>query len=692
PHESPRIADLVSTPGDDQLVVRLGGLDPSAVALLADESEGVEVDRVLRETAGNPLLVRALVADPDRYHDGLASAVRWRTAGLPVRVQDVMTVASVVGYQFDLRVVARVLGRSDLDVLDDLELAVAARLLVEVDVDRFQFLHALVRGVLRHDLSAGRRARLHGRIADALLAVHIDALDDVRATVAHHQAAASVAEPDRRPLAIEHLRAAARSATSTFSFDTAIAHLRAARSLVSPTDRRLRATLALEQGDAEARAGYSEPALRSFDAAYADACAVSDPEILVRSALSYEDASWRPGRHGGPAAERQLAAREVVPDGDPLTSARIELSLCRALSHSLDRPAAEAAQDRADALAAEVDDLEIETSLLTIKLGPMYGRPGLGSEEDADRLAEILPLVEDTDQAMLALQILQSRRFRTGQLDRFRRGHAEMERRAAELHSTFWDYVVTNMAAMLSMYDGDFDRTEHLTERCLDIAEGLPDEDNAGTYGLRMFVLRREQGRIAPLLPLIRSVLHSDPSASYWSPGLALLLAETGDHAAARTIFDDLARSDFDVPFDAMWSTVLAFLAELASILDARDEARRLLRRFDDIDDELLVAGPGILSLGSVDRYRGMLALTAGDLDEAHHRLDSAVATDARGGGDVWACHARALLADVHDLQGRCDVATRLRREVREVAQQRGFVAVAARAGGDQASAGTPSK
>ncbi|MEM8748435.1 MAG: hypothetical protein AAGF91_17160, partial [Actinomycetota bacterium] len=82
----------------------------------------------------------------------------------------------------------------------------------------------------------------------------------------------------------------------------------------------------------------------------------------------------------------------------------------------------------------------------------------------------------------------------------------------------------------------------------------------------------------------------------------------------------------------------------------------------------------------------------AGDLDEAHHRLDSAVATDARGGGDVWACHARALLADVHDLQGRCDVATRHRREVREVAQQRGFVAVAARAGSDQASAGTPSK
>ncbi|MEM7294478.1 MAG: hypothetical protein AAF420_13950, partial [Pseudomonadota bacterium] len=168
------------------------------------------------------------------------------------------------------------------------------------EIDRFQFLHALVRSVLRDDLSGGRRARLHGRIADALLAIHTGSVDDVRATIAHHQAAASVVEPDRRPVAIDHLRAAAHSAAFTYSFDTAITHLQTARSLVSSSDRRVRSLLALEQGDAEARAGYSEPALRSFDAAFADARTIDDAELVVRAALAYEDASWRPGRHGGP--------------------------------------------------------------------------------------------------------------------------------------------------------------------------------------------------------------------------------------------------------------------------------------------------------------------------------------------------------------------------------------------------------
>lgn len=678
PHEHPRIADLISRSSGDQLIVRLGGLGPDAVASLADESTSLAVDAILRETAGNPLLVRALVGDPG-HEDGLASAVRRRTAGLPERAQDVLTVASVIGLQFDLPVVGHVLERAELDVLDDLELAVAARLLVEIDLDRFQFLHALVRGVLRDDLSAGRRARLHGRIADALMAVHGDALGDVRATIAHHQAAASVVEPGRRPGAIEHLRFAARSAASTFSFDTAIAHLRAARSLVASTDRRLRSLLALEQGDAEARAGYSEPALRSFDAAFADARAVGDADLVVRAALSYEDVSWRPGRHGGPAADRLVAARAMVAETDRRAVARIELSLCRAHSHSLDRRSAEVAQERAEALVAGIDDVSIETTLLTIKLGPMYGHAGSGSQADADRLVELLPLVDDTDQAMLAFQVLQSRRFRMGEFEVFRQGHIQMEDRAAALRSTFWDYVVANMAAMLSLYDGDFDRTEHLTERCLEIADGLPDEDNAGTYGLRMFVLRREQGRVAPLLPLVRSILRSDPSASYWSPGLALLLAETGDHAAARVIFDELARSEFDLPFDAMWTTVMAFLAELASILGAGEAARMLLERFDDINDPMLVVGPGVLCLGAVDRYRGMLSLAAGDVDEAEHRLENAVGLDTRGGSELWAGHSSALLADVYDLRGRRDQAQQLRRDTRTIAKRRGFAAVEGR-------------
>ena len=49
-------------------------------------------------------------------------------------------------------------------------------------------------------------------------------------------------------------------------------------------------------------------------------------------------------------------------------------------------------------------------------------------------------------------------------------------------------------------------------------------------HGIQMFSIRREQGRLAEIAPLVRLIASGQTEAdSVWRPALAVLLAEIGD-------------------------------------------------------------------------------------------------------------------------------------------------------------------
>ena len=99
----------------------------------------------------------------------MRDVVRWRLARLPDGTGDVLDAAAVAGAEFDADVLADVV-EVDLEaVLDALEAAERARLIRSAGVlDRFGFAHAVVRETIVDELPAGRRVRLHARIAQAL--------------------------------------------------------------------------------------------------------------------------------------------------------------------------------------------------------------------------------------------------------------------------------------------------------------------------------------------------------------------------------------------------------------------------------------------------------------------------------------------------------------------------------------------
>ena len=686
PDDHPRVAGLLATAQgrDATAVVRLEGLSgDEAVQLLGRDAE-VDLDAVLRQTAGNPLFLQAV-----NPHDGtvdIEDAVRRRLLSLDEGVQDSLRLASVLGLDFDLPVAAAAAGRDELDLLDDLEAAAAARLLDDIGGDRFRFTHALVRNSLRSEIGASRRARLHGRIAAAY---HDVFGDDARRlpALAFHTAEAASADRSLRPLAVERLERAARESSAQYSFEEASDLLVRARQLSEDGDAALRARLAVQQGIAESRAGRNMTAARTFDEAVELAGLTDDVGLRVEAALRYEDASWRPGLAGTVALEilddartvldDAVGAGEEVPDELALRS-RLAVARLRALAMTGRRDEVDAAFVEAERLAGEAGSPDLEAMVLGVFVSHVKVFEDVPAAEPlVERLAELEPLVVDTDVALHALHVRVLFSILTGRVEEQRRLDRVMADLQERTHSRFWQFIRANQQAMVAFYEGDLVAAESLAVHCRDLADQLPEEDGGGIFGMRMFLIRREQDRLAAMAPLVRRVVAESDGSALWTPGLALLLAETGMVDEAAAALAPVRASGFQLPFDALWSTVMVFLAETAVHLRQRDDCSVLRERLAPLAGTNVTTGSGLLCFGRADRYLGMLSFVLGDLDDAEEHLAAALEGDHAGGSALWAAESRLWLSRVRRAQGHAAEADAMVAVVRRDAERAGLARLA---------------
>lgn len=91
-------------------------------------------------------------------------SIRQRAAALPQAAQDVLALAAVAGRQVSGGVLVAAAPWPERDVLDALDAACQARLLVE-EGDTYQFAHDLIREVVEGDLRSARRQTLHRDVA-----------------------------------------------------------------------------------------------------------------------------------------------------------------------------------------------------------------------------------------------------------------------------------------------------------------------------------------------------------------------------------------------------------------------------------------------------------------------------------------------------------------------------------------------
>ena len=91
-------------------------------------------------------------------------------------------------------------------------------------------------------------------------------------------------------------------------------------------------------------------------------------------------------------------------------------------------------------------------------------------------------------------------------------------------------------------------------------------------YGIQMFGIRREQGRLAELAAVARTLRRRRPRGAAWRPGFAALLAELGMDDEARRELARVREEGFDELRSTLWVASLTYLADAcAAVGDARD-------------------------------------------------------------------------------------------------------------------------
>ncbi|HUI26841.1 MAG TPA: AAA family ATPase, partial [Candidatus Kryptonia bacterium] len=248
------LADLRRVPGVERL--SLSGLDETAVEALVESIAGRTTDAVgssltralSEETDGNPFFVGEIVrhwveSGAMRQRVGqLVSAEGVSEVGIPDSIRDVvgrrldrlpgdaskiLTLAAVVGRDFDLGTLTALTDDRDDAVLAAIEAAIAAGLVEEIGVDAYRFAHSLVRTTLYEALSDTRRVRLHHRVAEAIAARRPN---DVTALANHYSHAATGGDLRK---AVDYCAKAGDDALAKLAYDQAVVFYRHALTLLA---------------------------------------------------------------------------------------------------------------------------------------------------------------------------------------------------------------------------------------------------------------------------------------------------------------------------------------------------------------------------------------------------------------------------------------------------------------------------
>jgi hypothetical protein len=183
--------------------------------------------------------------------------------------------------------------------------------------------------------------------------------------------------------------------------------------------------------------------------------------------------------------------------------------------------------------------------------------------------------------------------------------------------------------AMQALLDGKLELAEELAAEAL--AAGAPGEGvtAAQYYAIQLLAIRREQARIGELEVAARQMVASNPTRPAWRAALGMTLSESGQLEAARAELDQLAAQNFrDIPEDGDWITTMTLLCDLCVPLGDARRAAALYEAILPYAGVNVVAGIGVLCLGSATRYLGKLAATIGR-DAAEH-FEQALEENAR--------------------------------------------------------------
>ena len=621
----------------------------------ADQVVGEVADEVARLTQGNAFLLCELwqslvetgsvgaedghlrlvhpldeIATPESVRE-LASQ---RLHRLDDPTTELLEAGAVAGPDFALATVRAATGLSDEDLLVAVEQARASGMIEEIPGRglEYRFTHELVRRAVYDRLPGHRRAALHLRIGEAL-----EDGDRQASGLAYHFTAALPLGGTGR--AVEYNLQAASAAAASLAFDEAADHLRVAIDLGIGDDRR-RAEALLDLGTACMRSGSAPDAMAAYREVAVAARATADGDLLAQAAIGFAAASWRPRIMDEVSIDMLEEALGLLPEGDSHRRVEVLASLVRTLGSCGDVERARATLESGVAMARRVGD---RASLARTLVQAIFARGALPTAAILDMLSEANSLavevgdLEIDAQARLWHCIVL---IANGSLDAARRELIAQGAAAARARQPFISYINDYLGSTLALCTGHLAAAADAAERANDWGRHMRGGDVGGNYGIQMFGVRREQGRLAEVAPVVRMLAGTGNLGGPWRGGLAALMAELGMTDQALDLLAGIRSDGFadEVPWTRLVSMI--YTADAATAVgDARMSAI-LYQELEPLAGTNVLIGQGITCYGAADRYLGMLALTTGEVAVAARHLEAAVHLNREMGAATWLAHS----------------------------------------------------
>jgi DNA-binding SARP family transcriptional activator len=642
--------------------ISLKGLDADDTARLLELATGDApsadlVTKVQAETDGNPLfageVARLLAAegrlDAERLGvpEGVSEAIGRRLACLSDGCRRVLALASVIGREFTVETTGLVSGLEQEALFASLEEAMEAGLVGEVPGGgtMLRFSHMLVRDAVYEAIPATRRPGLHAAVGEALERRYGAAHDEHVAELAHHYLRAGAAGAEK---AVRYAAAAGRRSAAQLAYEESARHYRTALDALGGGGPEQTCDVLLALGEALSRAGAAGEAKQAFARAADIAEQEGWADRLAEAALGYA------GRFGWERASTDkalvpLLRRALALAGETQSVARVRLlgRLASALRDDRTRePRTAIAAEAMQVARALGDRVAIAYGLagfLTAIEGPGYdARDGLAVAQELITAGEE---IGDRELVFLGYDFTLNSRCQLADRAGVDVTVDAMTALAGELRQPAQLWSAGTARTRVALMEGRFADAERLIDETLAVGRRTASWNAEVSVRVQMFVLRREQGRLAEVEQTILRAVHEYPTLFRFRCAAAHLQAELGRDREARALIAELAASDLANEYvDAEWFFSMVLLADpFASHGD--EAARQKLLALLAPHDDLYAQAPVEATFGSVARAAGVLAASLGRLDEAERHFDAALAVERRMRARPWIAHTQHDLA-----------------------------------------------
>ena len=576
---------------------------------------------------------------------GVREVIGKRLNRLSVPAGRLLSVAACIGRTFDLQLLAQLeADKSEDELLLALEEALTEHLIEAVpDTQQFRFGHALIRETLYDEMLAVRRARLHLRIGEKLEQHRGGDDAAMLPQLAYHFSEAGAGSAAAK--ALDYAKRSAEQAAQVLAYEEAARLYGLTSQLLQrhfPKDLAQRCAVLLATGDAEIWVGQAETALALYQRSSELARQCGLTVQFARAALGFASSSTHAAQ-SGEAAVALLLEAIALHQGDDVMRVELIAALCVANVYCDRADEAKEAHRRAVVLARTIGDMRglyvALASIATAGYWPELLEQRVAAAREAWAIAHDLDL---PDRIVRLLAFYLCDLIRVGDAP----GLADMRQQGLRLseqrQAYYWLSIGRQIEALVAIGEGRFADAEGWAARALEVGRRVGEDKAVGAFGMQMFCLRREQGRLGEALPMLQQFMRDTPKSNVWQPGLALLYAEVDMREACRTEFDSLPWSRASrPPTDGATMTIVSFAAEVCVYLGDTERAALLYGLLRGHAGSNLLADASGPCLGSADRLLGSLATVTAQWEVAESHFEAALEMDARTGSRVWLAHSR---------------------------------------------------